>query len=303
MPTLAEVSETCVEAKRTSALWKHPEREAAQWRSRFALHVPAEIACLPVSDINTPQAMAILEPVWGSKPTQGRRLRRDLQDVIERAVQTGHHSPDNPFGQRIVKVLGAQRRTKHHGAVTWRDVPDAVQRIRNADCYWIGTRLALEFQILACVRPVNVCIAQWSDVDMEAKEWRIPPDQVKGRRADWNDKPHRVPLNKRCLEILAEARKLQRPDSDLVFPARQGGQIHSDAPRKLLRHCEIDSTRHGFRNAFADWAENETNARRVLVKKCLMQKPGTGTVDSAYFRSTSYKRRKKLMRKWAKYIG
>jgi integrase len=57
---------------------------------------------------------------------------------------------------------------------------------------------------------------------------------------------HRVPLSKRCLQILETAKSLS-PQSDLVFPSMKGVALSDMTFTKLLRDEKLAATAHGFR--------------------------------------------------------
>ena len=76
---------------------------------------------------------------------------------------------------------------------------------------------------------------QWSDVD-EAKEWwTIPGTQTK------NGVPHRVPLTKAALALIAEARADGSGLSWWVFAGPQGGTLKDKAKKAVssLRHAGL----------------------------------------------------------------
>ena len=97
--------------------------------------------------------------------------------------------------------------------------------------------------------------ARWDEIDIQRGLWSVPASRMKGGRE------HRVPLSGRAREILetmAEART-----SDFVFPGqRRSRPLSTMALEMVLRRLEVDSTVHGFRSAFRDWAAEATSAPR-----------------------------------------
>ena len=61
-------------------------------------------------------------------------------------------------------------------------------------------RWALRFLVLTTARSGEVRGATWGEVDLEAREWRIPADRMKGHAE------HRVPLSSAALAVLEQAR-------------------------------------------------------------------------------------------------
>ena len=81
--------------------------------------------------------------------------------------------------------------------------------------------------------------------DSDQGVWSIPAPRTKGNRE------HRVPLCRRALEILEEARALSR-SSPLVFPSVRGKPIANTALSELLRDLNVAAVPHGFRSSFRD---------------------------------------------------
>ena len=55
---------------------------------------------------------------------------------------------------------------------------------------------ALQFLILTAARTGEVIGAKWSEIDLDARIWMIPPERMKA------NKEHRVPLSDAAIEIL-----------------------------------------------------------------------------------------------------
>ena len=64
------------------------------------------------------------------------------------------------------------------------------------------TRLALALSPHVFVRPGELRQAEWGEIDVEAKVWRIPAARMKKRRE------HVVPLSRQALAVLEELRAL-----------------------------------------------------------------------------------------------
>ena len=87
----------------------------------------------------------------------------------------------------------------------------------------------------------------------------VPTPRAKGIRE------HRVPLCRRALEILKEARELGR-GNPLVFPPVGGKPIANTATSDLLRESGIAAVPHGFRSSFRDSAAEETDHPREVIE-------------------------------------
>ena len=112
---------------------------------------------------------------------------------------------------------------------------------------------------------------------------------------------HRVPLARRALEVLEEARSLG-DGSGWIFPSPQtGGPLSPGIWWKLLRRIGLDCTVHGFRSSFRDWC-GENGVARELAEACLAHAVGN-QAEAAYARSDLLERRRRVMEEWDRYTG
>ena len=94
------------------------------------------------------------------------------------------------------QLLAAPRKiapVKNMAAVPYPEVP-AVMAALAADQNVAAQ--ALRFIILTAARLSEAIEAPWSEIDLEAAEWHIPAERMKGRR------PHTVPLSPQAIELL-----------------------------------------------------------------------------------------------------
>ena len=90
----------------------------------------------------------------------------------------------NAAGEGIDGALPAMRRFKaHHRALPHAEVPDALETI-DASTAGMAAKLCMRFLILTAVRSGEARGALWSEIDLDAREWRIPTNRMKaGGRA------------------------------------------------------------------------------------------------------------------------
>ena len=157
-----------------------------------------------------------------------------------------------------------------------------------------SAKLAFEFLVLTACRSGEVRLANWDEIDIDASEWTIPAERMKTKR------PHRVPLSGRAVEVLHEAREIA-DSSGLVFPSPTGRALSDSTHSKLLRELGIVAVPHGFRSSFRDWASECSNAPRAVMEAALAHTI-KDKVEAAYARSDLFKRRRKLMDAWARYL-
>ncbi|MCY4598351.1 MAG: tyrosine-type recombinase/integrase [Acidobacteria bacterium] len=289
MPTFAEAAWLVLEQKRAG--WREGRHPQSWWTSLERYAFP-RIGARPVSEVTSAEVLEVLTPIWHTKAQTARRMRERIRGVLEWAVAMELRE-DNPC-DRIGSVLGPQKvAVEHMRALPHQDVPAAVARVRASSVADVA-KLALEFLVLTAARWGEVRGAEWTEIDDQDAVWTIPAARMKANR------PHRVPLPGRAVEILDAARALG--DGPLVFPGRAGRPLSEKRLRRLLQQQKIAAVPHGFRSTFRDWAAEETEHRREVVEAALAHVV-TNKVEAAYARSDLFERRRQLMDEWAAYLN
>lgn len=292
VPTFKEAAEKEFERRRRG--WnggKHPD----QWINTLRQHAYPAIGELLVSDISERDIFRVLSNIWITMPETARRVRQRIRVVLESTRAAGHRDGINP-ADSVRSALGRQpKRSKHHPAVPFAEVPAFVRRLQGANGDAL-VRLAFEFLILTAARTGEVRGARWDEIDTSTATWTLPAERMKA------DEEHRVPLSKRCLEILQLARELA-PKSELVFPSRRkrGSKLSDAALLMQLRRLGRSETVHGFRSSFRDWAAETTNFAREVCEAALAHQV-ENAVEAAYRRGDLFAKRRELMATWGQYV-
>ncbi|MFN3889887.1 MAG: tyrosine-type recombinase/integrase [Beijerinckiaceae bacterium] len=290
-PSFADAAELVFAEHQHS--WKN-KKHAAQWITTLRTYAFPQIGQRPVDEIEAPDILKVLSPIWLTKAETARRVRQRIGTVLDWAKAAGYRSGDNPISG-IAKGLPKQNdREDHHAAVPYTEVPQFVAKLRNADVS-LGVRLAFELLILTAARTNEVLGMQWSELDEQESVWTVPASRMKAKRA------HRVPLSARALEILQDARKIAL-GSEYVFPGRAGAKPLSNMVFLMtLRRMGLDATAHGFRSSFRDWAAEQTNFPREVCEMALAHTI-RNKVEAAYRRGDLFEKRRELMDAWQAYI-
>ncbi|WP_420637040.1 tyrosine-type recombinase/integrase [Candidatus Palauibacter sp.] len=291
MPNFEQAAETVIAIHRAS--WRAGGKSEAQWRSSLATYVYPCLGRKRVDAITTADVMAVLLPIWSTKRETARRVRQRIGAVMKWAVAQGYRA-DNPAGDAIGAALpknGGLR--KHFEALPHGEVRAALDRVRNSGAY-CTTRLCFEFVTLTAVRGGEARQARWGEIDLENRVWTIPAERMKAGQT------HRVPLSKRALEVLEEARKLA-DGSGLVFPSLSGQPLNPSTLSKLSRSLGLEGTMHGMRSAFRDWC-SETGVPREVAEAALAHTV-RDKVEAAYRRTDLFERRRELMEEWSTYVA
>ena len=273
--------------------WKNAKHRA-QWLSTLETYAFPTLRSLKVNQITRRHVAGLLAPIWTTKPETARRVRQRVRAVMDRAVAL-EYVDYNPAGDAIKAALAKQRRVKeHHRALPYGNLPAALQAVRESTAS-PSVKLGFEMLALTACRSGEVRGMTWDEVDLQEATWTIPGERMKA------GKPHRVPLSRRALTILEEARCLS-DGNGLVFPApRSGGVLSNMAFTQLLRRLDLDFVPHGLRSSFRDWAAEKTNAPHAVMETALAHTVGNAT-EAAYFRSDLFDLRRNLMNEWSGFL-
>src|SRR5262249_25812026 len=150
------------------------------------------------------------------------------------------------------------------------------------------------------VRPVELRQAEWTEFDLDAAIWTIPPQKMKMRRA------HRVPLSRQSLTILRELGQLTGTGRWL-FPSmrtitRPISETTLSAALRRLGYGSEEMCVHGFRgmastrlNEMGRWSPD------AIVRQLAHQE--ANAVRRAYTHNAEFwSERVLMMQAWADYL-
>jgi integrase len=270
--------------------WRNA-KHAAQWINTLTTYVFPEIGSARVDQLQTPDLLRVLSPIWLKKPETARRVRQRMSVVFDWAKSAGHRTGDNPANGVDQGLPKQQVATSHMAALPYSDVPGFIENLRASDASET-VRLAFEFLILTASRTNEVINARWDEVDLEKGVWTIPAARMKAKRE------HRVPLSAECIAIL-QRMKAVSSDTKHIFPSRGSDTPLSNmAFLMTLRRMKLDVTAHGFRSSFRDWASERTNFPNEVCELALAHTV-KNKVEAAYRRGDQLAKRRELMTAWA----
>ncbi len=290
--TFGEAADALIESMSPS--WRN-EKHRAQWTMTLTSYCQ-QIRSKPVAEITTDDVLAVLEPLWRSKPETASRLRGRIERVLSFAKARGMRSGENPAQWRGHLDAILPRRPMltrgHHKALPFREVPAFMQRLREME--GVAPR-ALEFAILTAARSGEVFGLVWSELSLDERLWVVPGPRMKGGRE------HRVPLTGRTVKILQQLKRLRAEESQLVFPGgKRGRPLSETSLEAVVKRMEVDATPHGFRSSFRDWAGDATAFPREVAEAALAHIVGD-KAERAYRRGDALEKRRKLMEEWQKF--
>lgn len=281
--------------KERSPSWSN-EKHRSQWTSTMARYAYPSIGDKPIEDVTGPLIRDLVVPIWQSKPETARRVLQRIVAVLDYSHSRGLREHEAPV-RSIRAGLGKQRKkVKHFAAMPYPDAPCLLARLMNGDT---AGRPALAFTILTAARSGEARGANWGEIDLEEKLWRVPADRMKARR------DHTVPLSKAALAVLekAKALRLSSSPSASLFPGIRGGALSDMTLTKALRAESSEKwTVHGFRSTFRDWAAEATTFPPAAVEAALAHTINNKT-EAAYHRTDYLEIRRKIMRDWGEFLS
>jgi integrase len=249
-----------------------------------------------INDITAPELLTVLRRVESRGALEtAHRVNQICGQVFRYAIATGRAERD-PAAD--LKGALPPTRVKHHPSIT---EPVKVGALMRAICDYSGSIIAataLKLSPLLFVRPGELRQAEWSEIDFESNEWRIPPEKMKMRVV------HIVPLSKQAIAILKEIQPLTGC-GQYVFPSnrtvtRPMSNNTINGALRRLGYTKEEMTAHGFRS-MASTILNEQGWNRDAIERQLAHGENNG-VRAAYNYAQYLPERKEMMQAWADYL-
>jgi integrase len=249
----------------------------------------------PIAEITAPELLSVLHRIEkrGVSETE-RRALVSCGQVFRYAVASGRaeRDPSGDLRGALPPVKG-----EHFAAIT---EPGSLATILRAFEGYNGTlpvRCALRLMPLLFVRPGELRKAEWSQIDLDAAEWRYMVTKTQTE--------HIVPLSRQAVAILHELYPLTG-NGHFVFPsARSNTRPMSDnAILVAMRTMEIAkdvTTGHGFRATARTILDEVLGVRTDLIEHQLAHRVKDPN-GRAYNRTAFLPERREMMQTWADFL-
>lgn len=265
-------------------------------RRRFELYLFPWIGRRPIADITAPQVLENLKRIekQGKLETAHRTLQTAGQ-VFRYAVQTGRAVRDVTSD---LKGALPPTSTEHMAAFT--EPNDVAELLRAIDSFngTLTVQCALRLAPLVFVRPSELRMAKWADINLDAGEWRYLVSKTKT--------DHLVPLPTQAIEILREIQPLSGR-GEYVFqgghsPLRPMSEAAINAALKRMGYdTKTQITGHGFRAMARTLLHERLNIDPHIIEHQLAHSV-PDALGSAYNRTKFLDQRKAMMQQWADYL-
>ena len=253
-----------------------------------------------VSEVTPPELLATLRRVQSRGATYtATRLREICGQVFRYAIATGR-ATYNPAADLAGAILPA--RVQHRPAIT--EKRPFGQFLRDLTAFQGAddlTKLATRLALLTFVRSQELRFAKWDEVDVEAREWRIPAGRMK--MAKGSNQAHVVPLSAATIRTLKDLREITGWSSSL-FPNMYGGDkfmSENTIGRMLIRlGYQHRQTLHGFRASARSLLSERGWSVAALERQ--LDHSERSKVVAAYACSEHLEERRRMMEDWGSLV-
>ena len=268
---------------------------AADVLERIEKNIFSSLGNRPIGEITPPELLAVLRRIeLRGAVDQAHRVRSICSLVFRYAIATGRAERDTAADLR-----GALRTRVVTPRAAITDPDEIKNLLRNINDF-TGTfvvKCGLQMLALTFLRPSEVRLGEWAEINFEEKLWRIPAKRMKMRL------DHMVPLSNQALEILQQLHELTG-QGRLMFPGLRHGKSISDATfiaaLRRMGYEKDEMCAHGFRS-MASTLLNEQGYSADVIEKQLAHNP-RDKIRGVYNRAEYLPERRKMMQAYADYL-
>ena len=264
---------------------------------RFEKNVFPWIGKMPIADVKATDILSLLRRIESRNLLDtAHRVKTDCGQVLRYAVSTGRAERDCTAD---LKDALPPAKSGHFSAPT---DPKAVAQMLKAIDGFTGSfvvQCAMKLAPMLFVRPGELLVAEWSEIDLDAAEWNIPGHKMKMKD------PHLVPLSTQAVAILRELQPLTG-HSKYVFPCNRSplrcmseNAVNGGLRRLGFEKSEI--TGHGFR-ATARTMIHEVLGFSPDAIEAQLSHAVPDRLGKAYNRTQHLAERQKMMQTWSDYL-
>lgn len=263
---------------------------------RFALPY---IGNRPISELTAPDILLLVRRVeTNSSLDTAHRVQQEIGQIIRYAIQTGRAVSDPTPALR--GALPPIKQT--HFAAPTEEPAKVGELLRVMDAFTGSPQVAAAIKLLPMLfcRPGELRMMKWTDVDLEAAEWRYTATKT--------NTAHLVPLTRQAVSILKDLQPLTGPlPGGYVFTGgRSSMRPMSDAAinagyRRLGIDTRNELTGHGWRAVARTMLHERLGYEPEVIERQLAHavKDVNGT---AYNRTRFIDERRTMMQAWADYL-
>ncbi|OGR39586.1 MAG: integrase [Desulfovibrionales bacterium GWA2_65_9] len=264
--------------------------------SRLRKDIFPYIGTRAIREITAPELLAVIRRIESRGAVE--TARRDLQkcgEVFRYALATGRAEHDIAADLRGAI---APPKKRHFASIHEpKEVGELLRAIEGYSGSFV-TRSALKLAPLTFVRPGELRHAEWTEVNLDNAEWRIPAARMKMREK------HIVPLSRQAVEVLRELRPLTGT-GHYVFPgersyARPMSENTVLGALRRLGYEKGEMTGHGFRSMASTILHEQGWASDVVERQ--LAHGDRNKIRASYNFAQHLPERRRMMQAWADYL-
>ena len=262
--------------------WLNPLEQHADWLMGSA-----------IGDISLDDVISALKPHWLDKTDTASRMRAKLSRVFSFAVVLKLRHDDPADWKLLSHVFPAQSKVApvvHRKSMDYQDCPKLVRDLQELDT---ASAKALLWTLYSATRSKEGRGAEWSEIDLPGRVWRLEASRIKQRRN------FVIPITAPMEGLLDWAAKLG--EFGVVFSTSEKMLSDVAVSKTLKRLTFSENTVHGLRSSFRVWCQ-ETDVDEFVAEHCLNHLVGSD-VRRAYARSDMLEERMRVMTDWAEFLA
>lgn len=292
--TFAAVAREYIETKMVGEKKAPATIKKAYW---FLEQLEPAIGSMPLADVDAQMLLAALKRLEAKGVHEtAKKCRSFASRVFRYGIVTGKCSIDP--AQMLQGALITPK-ARHFAAILEpTKLGQLLRAIENFEGY-PATMAALRIAPHVFVRPGELRHAEWSEFDLKAGIWKLPPTKMKARRA------HDVPLSTQVVAILTELRKVTG-HGKYVFPSAYGGsrpmsENTLNASFRRMGFSKEEITAHGLRST-ASTLLNECGLWNPDAVERALAHGESNATRGAYNRGLYWDERVRMAQWWSDYL-
>lgn len=281
------------------------EKMGTQWKPTHASKVTLRlkndvfpwIGDRPIAEIKAGELLELLQRVENRGAIDSaRRIHQTCCQVFNFAIAT-----DRITVNICTPLRGSLRRVKgsHFSAIIETKKLGGVLRAFDGYDGSLIVRSALQLLPMFFVRPTELRSAEWSEFNLERREWLISGSKMK------LGEDHVVPLSDQAISVLEQLRPVTGKGKYLFPSFRSPDRCISDntilGAMRRLGIGKDESTAHGFRSTARTLLEENLGYPYKIIELQLSHEVPDSN-GRAYNRTTFLEDRHEMMQTWADYL-
>lgn len=248
-----------------------------------------------ISDIYAPELLKTIQRIESRSVDTAYRALQECGQIFRYGMAIGSniHDPSVALKGALMK-----QEKKHYAAII---EPDAVGELMRAINGFNGSfvvKCALQLAPMFFVRIGELRRAKWSEIDLDAGEWRYFITKTK--------QDHIVTLSRQAIAILKDLQQLTGQYEYVFIGGRDPKRPMSDAAinaalRRMGYDTKTEMTGHGFRAMARTILHERLGIDRDVIEHQLAHRVGD-TLGTAYNRTKFLDQRKAILQTWADYL-